>query len=63
MIDPKDLKTRYDEIKQNIENRYMDIDLEQIAKDADERGAILAEVEALRSERNDTASKIGRAHV
>ena len=58
MIDPKDLKTRYDEIKQNIENRYMDIDLEQIAKDADERGAILAEVEALRSERNDTASKM-----
>ena len=58
MIDPKDLKTRYDEIKQNIENRYMNIDLEQIAKDADERGAILAEVEALRSERNDTASKM-----
>ncbi len=58
MIDPKDLKTRFDEIKENIKNRYMDIDLEQIAKDADERSTILAEVEALRSERNETAAKM-----
>lgn len=58
MIDPKDLKTRYNEIEANIKNRYMDIDLAAIARDSEERSSLLAEVEALRTERNETASKM-----
>ena len=30
MIDTRELKTRYDEIKKNISDRYMNVDLDQI---------------------------------
>lgn len=58
MIDIKELKTRRDEIKKNIENRYMNVDLDAIIKIQDERAALLLEVENLRSKRNETASKM-----
>ncbi len=58
MIDIKELKSRRDEIKKNIENRYMNVDLDKIILDQDERLALLLEVENLRSRRNDTAAKM-----
>lgn len=58
MIDTKELKTRYDEIKENIKNRYMNVDLDQIIHDQDERSALLSDVEALRAKRNETAAKM-----
>lgn len=58
MIDPKDLKTNYDEIKTNIKNRYMDVDLDEIIKTADKRLELLTQVETLRTERNETAAKM-----
>ena len=58
MIDVKELKTRYDEIAKNIKDRYMNVDLDQIVKDQDERAALLLEVENLRSKRNETAQKM-----
>lgn len=58
MIDPKDLKTNYDEIKTNIKNRYMDVDLDEIIKIADKRIELLTQVETLRTERNETAAKM-----
>ncbi len=58
MIDIKELKTRRDEIKKNIENRYMNVDLDAIIKDQDDRLALLLEVENLRSRRNETAQKM-----
>ncbi len=58
MIDIKELKTRRDEIKKNIEDRYMNVDLDAIIKDQDERLALLLEVENLRSRRNETAQKM-----
>lgn len=58
MIDIKELKTRRDEIKKNIENRYMNVDLDAIIKDQDDRLALLLEVENLRNRRNETAQKM-----
>lgn len=58
MIDTKELKSRYDEIKKNIENRYMDVDLDAIIAIQDERYGVLQETEALRAKRNETASRM-----
>ena len=58
MIDIKELKSRRDEIKKNIENRYMNVDLDKIIEDQDERLSLLLEVENLRSRRNETAAKM-----
>ena len=58
MIDVKELKTRYDEIAKNIKYRYMNLDLDKIVKDQEERAALLLEVENLRSKRNETAQKM-----
>ncbi len=58
MIDIKELKTRKDEIEQNIRNRFMKIDLEKILKDQEERGTLLKDVEELRAKRNENAQKM-----
>ena len=58
MIDLKDLKTRYDEIKANIQNRYMDVDLAAIAADQEKRAEIMQKTEALRAKRNENAQKM-----
>ena len=58
MIDVKELKTRYDEISKNIKDRFMNVDLDGIIKDQEERAALLLEVENLRSKRNETAQKM-----
>ena len=58
MIDIKELKSRYDEIKSNINNRYMNVDLDSIIAIQDERYTVLQETEALRAKRNETASKM-----
>ena len=58
MIDIKELKTRHDEIEKNIKDRYMNVDLDQIIKDQDDRLSLLLEVENLRSRRNETAQKM-----
>ena len=58
MIDLKDLRTRYDEIKENIQNRYMNVDLETIAADQEKRSEIMQKTEALRAKRNENAQKM-----
>jgi len=58
MIDVKELKTRYDEIKKNISDRYMNVDLDKIISDQDKRSELLQQVEALRAKRNETAAKM-----
>ena len=58
MIDTRELKTRYDEIKKNISDRYMNVDLDQIVADQDRRAALLLEVEDLRAQRNANAAKM-----
>ena len=58
MIDIRDIRTRYDEIKKNIENRFMNVDLEKIAKDMEKRSELLQAVDALRMKRNENAQKM-----
>lgn len=58
MIDTKELKTRYDEIRRNIENRFMNVDLDAIIALQDERYNVLQATEALRARKNETASKM-----
>ena len=58
MIDLRELKSRYDEIKTNIRNRSMTIDLDAVIALQDERNSLLQEVESLRFERNENAQKM-----
>ena len=58
MIDIRELKSRYDEIRKNIIDRYMNVDLDRIIADQDARSALLQEVEALRARRNENAAKM-----
>ncbi len=58
MIDIKELKSRRDEIAANIKNRYMNVDLDSIIKDQEERNALLLEVDTLRAKRNENAQKM-----
>lgn len=58
MIDLRELKSRYDEIKTNIKNRSMKIDLDAIIALQDQRSSLLQEVESLRYERNENAQKM-----
>lgn len=58
MIDIKELKTRKDEIESNIKNRYMNVDLEAIIKDQEERSALLVKADGLRAKRNENAQKM-----
>ena len=58
MIDTKELKSRYDEIKKNISDRYMNVDLDEIIAIQDERYSIMQETEALRTKRNENAAKM-----
>jgi seryl-tRNA synthetase len=56
MIDLRELKQRRDEIAQNIKNRYMNCDVDEVIKLQDERSDDMQRVEAMRSRRNEIAS-------
>lgn len=58
MIDIKELKARREEIESNIKNRYMNVDLEAIIKDQEERSALLVKADGLRAKRNENAQKM-----
>ena len=58
MIDIRELRSRYDEIKKNISDRYMNVDLDRIIADQDARSTLLQKVEALRARRNENAAKM-----
>ena len=58
MIDIREIKERREEIKKNIENRFMNVDLDRIIALYDQRSAMLKEIEALRAKRNENAAKM-----
>jgi len=58
MIDLKELKKRRDEIAQNISNRYMNVDIDEIIVLQEKRSAMLQESEAYRAKRNENAQKM-----
>ncbi|MCR4675689.1 MAG: serine--tRNA ligase [Sphaerochaetaceae bacterium] len=58
MIDYRELKTRHDEIDQNIKNRNMKVDLDHIIELQDCRAVLMHEAEELRTKRNANAAKM-----
>ncbi len=58
MIDIRELKTRYSEIKKNIEDRFMNVDLDKIVADQEKRAELMQEAEGLRAKRNENAAKM-----
>ncbi|MGD9926614.1 MAG: serine--tRNA ligase [Sphaerochaeta sp.] len=58
MIDLKELKSRRDEIANNIAVRNMQVDIDAIIELQDKRSALLQQVEELRSKRNENAKKM-----
>ncbi len=58
MIDIRELKTRYSEIKKNIEDRFMNVDLDKIVADQEKRAELMQEAESLRAKRNENAAKM-----
>ncbi len=58
MIDSKDLTNRYEEIKRNIVNRNMKVNLDEIINLQSKRLELLHAVEDLRTQRNQNALKM-----
>lgn len=58
MIDLKELKERRDEIAQNISNRYMSVDIDEIIALQEKRSAMLQESESYRAKRNENAQNM-----
>lgn len=58
MIDLKELKTRRDEIAENIKNRCMHVDIDAIIVLQEQRLSILQTTESLRARRNENANKM-----
>ncbi|MDN5332864.1 MAG: seryl-tRNA synthetase [Sphaerochaeta sp.] len=58
MIDLKEIKSRRDEIAENIRVRNMQVDIDAIIDLQEKRSALLRQVEELRSKRNENAKKM-----
>ncbi len=58
MIDLKELKERESEIRENIKNRFMDIDFDEILTLQQKRYELLQKTEELRAKRNANAQKM-----
>ena len=58
MIDLKLLKERREQIKENIKNRRMKVDVDEVIKLGDERLDFLSKVEKLRNRRNEVAANM-----
>ncbi|MCF7945244.1 MAG: serine--tRNA ligase [Spirochaetia bacterium] len=58
MIDLHKLQENYQQIKENIKNRYMDIDLDSLIKLQNTRRDLIKNVENLRNQRNINAKKM-----
>ena len=58
MIDLKELKERESEIRENIKNRFMDVDFDEILTLQQKRYELLQKTEELRARRNANAQKM-----
>ena len=58
MIDLKELKERESEIRENIKNRFMDVDFDEILTLQQKRYELLQKTEELRAKRNANAQKM-----
>jgi seryl-tRNA synthetase len=58
MIDLRELTERRDEIQKNIDDRFMQVSVDQVIKLQTERSELIQQVEALRQRRNEHAKKM-----
>ncbi len=58
MIDLKQITERKDEIKKNIEDRFMKVDLDPILELQERRSSLIQESDALKKARNENAGKM-----
>ncbi|MEW5692787.1 MAG: serine--tRNA ligase [Candidatus Hydrogenedentota bacterium] len=58
MLDPKLLKEKYNEIKQNLRNRNLNLDLDAVISFYNKRLELIKRIEELRCERNTIADKL-----
>ena len=58
MVDLKFVKENIEQVKENIRNRYMDVDVDRILSLYDERSDLLRSVEDARQQRNENAKKM-----
>ena len=58
MMDLKFIKENLEAVKENIRNRHMEADAELVVRLYDERNALIAQVDALRGQRNENAQRM-----
>lgn len=58
MVDLNFIKDNLEAVKENIRNRHMQADADLVVRLYDERNAIIAQVDALRAQRNENAQKM-----
>ena len=61
MLDLETIRTRTDEVRRNTENRRMKADIDKVLRLANERSAIIVELDASRSRRKDISSRVPKA--
>ena len=61
MVDLEIIRTRTDEVRRNIENRRMKVDVDKVLRLADQRAALITEIDALRSRRKEVSQQFGKA--
>jgi seryl-tRNA synthetase len=60
MLDLETIRTRTDEVRRNIENRRMKVDVDKVLRLADERSGLIVEIDGLRARRKELSQKISK---
>jgi seryl-tRNA synthetase len=58
MLDLRFIKEHADEVKKNVENRFMDADVDAVLRLYDERNGLITTIDGLRQKRNENAKKM-----
>jgi seryl-tRNA synthetase len=61
MLDIEIIRTRTDEVRRNLSNRRMKADVDKVLRLADERSALIVQIDGLRSRRKDLSAKVAKA--
>jgi seryl-tRNA synthetase len=61
MLDLETIRTRTDEVRENIRNRGVQADVDRVLELAEERSALISEGDELRRRRNELSQRIGKA--
>ena len=58
MVDLKYIKENYETVRENIRNRYMNVDIDDILALYEERNRLLRSLEEIRQKRNENAKRM-----